>query len=149
MSPTRRDFLKDCAAAGGVGAITMLGVACGSSPTSSNEGGGNQNPPPPSGPFEVDLTAYPALANDNSVVVVNNTPKGSIFVTHSGGNYYALSRVCTHQGCTVGATTPNLQCPCHGSQYNLMGSVVQGPAPQALQSWPTSVSGTTLTIDFS
>ncbi len=141
MAPTRRVFLRSCAAAGGAGALTLLGAACGS-PSEPDSGG-------TPGPFEIDLTAYSALANDNSVVVVNGTPKGSIFVTRSGANYYALSRVCTHQGCTVGATTPTLNCPCHGSRYNLMGSVVQGPAPRALQSWPTSVSGNTLTIDFS
>jgi Rieske Fe-S protein len=150
MSPTRRVFLlKSGAMAGSAITLTLLGSACGSNPSGPSEDGpddpGGQQPTT----FDVDLTAYPALADDGSVVVVSGTPRGSIFVTRTGGQYYALSRICTHQGCTVGATTPTLNCPCHGSMYNLMGSVVGGPAPASLQSWPTSVAGTTRTIDFS
>ena len=34
--------------------------------------------------------------------------------------------------CTVAPDGSKLQCPCHGSQYTLTGSVIQGPAPAAL-----------------
>ena len=147
METPRRRFLRLVAAVGGIGALNALGASCApyeGTPTGpGNPGGGG------GGTFEVDLTAYPALASDNTVVVVSGTPVGSIFLTHTtGSTYYALSRTCTHQGCTVGTTTPTLNCPCHGSKYALNGSVVMGPAPRALTSWPVTKDGEILTIDF-
>ncbi len=48
----------------------------------------------------------------------------------------ALSSRCTHQGCEVGLPANNrISCPCHGSQYNLSGGVIQGPAPAPLSSF--------------
>ena len=46
----------------------------------------------------------------------------------------AYTLVCTHKGCTVNAPDKegNLQCPCHGSRYDVNGSVIQGPAKKAL-----------------
>ncbi len=54
----------------------------------------------------------------------------------------AVSRRCTHQGCTVGAPPSpgaNMTCPCHGSVYTTRGAVVNGPAPAALPSFPASI----------
>jgi len=57
-------------------------------------------------------------------------------------NLSAISASCTHLGCTV-QFTPGLEhkgvkvgfsCGCHGSQYDLDGDVVKGPAPKSL-SW--------------
>ncbi len=47
---------------------------------------------------------------------------------------YAIKPICTHLGCTVN-WQPEKQrfiCPCHGSQYDAVGRVVQGPARRAL-----------------
>ncbi len=44
----------------------------------------------------------------------------------------AISMVCTHLGCTVGAITGGFKCPCHGSQYDGDGRVMGGPAPRDL-----------------
>ena len=49
---------------------------------------------------------------------------------------YALTLVCTHQGCTAapaGATgARQINCPCHGSQFDRNGAVIQGPAGRPL-----------------
>jgi Rieske Fe-S protein len=51
-----------------------------------------------------------------------------------------FSAVCTHQGCTVQPDGAQLNCPCHGSQFNaLTGKVLQGPAIQALPPIPVAV----------
>ena len=44
----------------------------------------------------------------------------------------AISLVCTHLGCTVNVVETGFQCPCHGSQYDIKGTVVGGPAPKSL-----------------
>jgi len=41
-----------------------------------------------------------------------------------------VSKVCTHMGCllTLDKTNKKLNCPCHGSKFDLNGTVVSGPA---------------------
>lgn len=54
-------------------------------------------------------------------------------VSRSGGQIKVLSTVCTHEGCTVAANGGNLDCPCHGSQFNAFsGGVQRGLAGIAL-----------------
>ena len=73
-----------------------------------------------------------------------------IIINTGGGKFSALSSICTHQGCTVGYDSPsgNIKCPCHGSVFSTSGSVVNGPAQSALQSYPVSLTGNILTISL-
>jgi cytochrome b6-f complex iron-sulfur subunit len=50
------------------------------------------------------------------------------------GGFLALSRACTHLGCTVPwiAAENRFVCPCHASAYDLGGDVLSPPAPRAL-----------------
>jgi cytochrome b6-f complex iron-sulfur subunit len=47
---------------------------------------------------------------------------------------YGIRLTCTHLGCTVNwqAAQNRFVCPCHGSQYDNQGRVVQGPAQRSL-----------------
>ena len=47
---------------------------------------------------------------------------------------YGIHPVCTHLGCTVpwDAEQNRFICPCHNSQYDAAGRVLQGPAQQPL-----------------
>ena len=47
---------------------------------------------------------------------------------------YALNAVCTHLGCVVpwNRAANKYMCPCHGSQYDMTGKVIRGPAPLSL-----------------
>jgi Rieske Fe-S protein len=60
----------------------------------------------------------------------------------------AISAVCTHAGCTVGldGTTNTWLCPCHGSRFDLQGSVIGGPAARPLAQYKVVFDGTTITI---
>lgn len=65
----------------------------------------------------------------------------------SAGEFKAFSATCTHQGCTVGAVTTTIDCPCHGSKFAIAdGSVVNGPATAPLTPLTASVSGSEVTV---
>jgi Rieske Fe-S protein len=49
--------------------------------------------------------------------------------------YIALWMECTHKGCEVNAQTNYLICPCHGSEFDAKGNVVQGPAETNLKTF--------------
>ena len=54
---------------------------------------------------------------------------GNFFLMKDATGIYAMTAICTHLGCTVGLPNGSLiLCPCHGSQYNLGGGNVVGPA---------------------
>lgn len=48
--------------------------------------------------------------------------------------FYAIYAKCTHLGCTPNwfAQEKRFKCPCHGSNFNLDGDVLAGPAPVPL-----------------
>lgn len=74
--------------------------------------------------------------------VVLDSP--TVVVTQpTAGEFKAFSAICTHQGCTVsGVQGGVIVCPCHGSTFSITdGSVQSGPAPSALPSVKTTVSG--------
>ncbi len=53
--------------------------------------------------------------------------------------FAAISMVCTHLGCTIGAITGGFRCPCHGSQFDSDGRVMGGPAPRSLDWFAVAV----------
>ncbi|MBK9732136.1 MAG: Rieske (2Fe-2S) protein [Chitinophagaceae bacterium] len=63
-------------------------------------------------------------------------------------NYYALSKICTHQGCSVEyeVSHDEMTCPCHGSHYDISGNVTMGPASSPLQQYATQLIGTQLHV---
>jgi len=68
-----------------------------------------------------------------------------LFVWRKGNDFYAMSAVCTHLGCTVkpaaGPTgTPEFHCPCHGSRYREDGTNASGPAPRPLDRYRIEIA---------
>lgn len=144
MDESRRKFIGTCCAAGAVGLLSLAGLGC-----SKNDEGGNPAGPN-GGTYDVNLDDYPQLAADNTAVHITGSPLGrAILLVHvTGETYRALDSRCTHNGCTVGATSPTLNCPCHGSRFRFDGTVAQGPAAAPLPTYPVTKNGSILTIDF-
>jgi cytochrome b6-f complex iron-sulfur subunit len=60
-------------------------------------------------------------------------PEYRLWIFSDAGELYAISAICTHLGCTVGAQEGGgFFCPCHGSRFDPTGAVVAGPAPRRL-----------------
>jgi cytochrome b6-f complex iron-sulfur subunit len=73
---------------------------------------------------------------------LNFVPDRRVFIIREGGEFHAISAVCTHLGCTVQwkEERREFDCPCHGSRFGEDGSVIAGPAPTGLQWYPLSLS---------
>lgn len=110
---------------------TGLVVACGGG------GGGAPAPapapqPPPAGPLTTTDTKADFLATPNGTTR-DYRNLGNFFLIHDATGIYAMTAICTHMGCTVGAPVGGqISCPCHGSQYDLGGGNLVGPATSPL-----------------
>ncbi|MDJ0976116.1 MAG: ubiquinol-cytochrome c reductase iron-sulfur subunit [Planctomycetota bacterium] len=72
----------------------------------------------------------------------------NVFVIHDTRGFRALSAVCTHLGCSVGAKQEGYHCPCHGSVFDAEGVNTEGPAPRPLPWHPLSWRGKALVVDL-
>lgn len=70
-----------------------------------------------------------------------------VVVNTGGSTIRAFTSICTHEGCNVDQFIDGrMICPCHGSQYDTAGRVVQGPATGNLKEYTVTRSGNTVTI---
>lgn len=132
----RRRFMKGLAA----GAVATAGASCGA-------GGVVSGPlsPPAAAPHTIRL-ALPAIGE--TVAAFDGDLALAVTRTSATG-VVAVSRTCTHMGCTVLVPTPpahTLDCPCHGSRFTTTGAVVNGPADRPLPSFPARIEGQEVAI---
>ncbi len=67
------------------------------------------------------------------------------------GGFIALSRRCTHLGCTVpwNSEEKKFICPCHSSAFDARGDVISPPAPRALDIYPVTIENGIVKVDTS
>ena len=145
----RKDFLKKFAVGGSIlFAAPALFNACSDGTDEVIDDKNNNNNPPPAtnNDIIVDLNHadFAALKTVGGFAY-----KGEIIIIRSSDiQYLALSKVCTHEGCTVEYTHDNTEliCGCHQSKFTTTGSVTSGPAPTSLKKYSATVVGDTLKI---
>ena len=140
----RRDVLQKIVI--GTGAIFILPpviVSCSDDPDTlvdGNNGDGNGNT------IEIDLD-NPSFAELKTVggYIINS---GIIIANLGNETFVALSSTCTHQGCTISynAGRKEFPCPCHGSVFDNDGSVINGPATNALKEYTVTRTGNILIL---
>jgi len=62
-------------------------------------------------------------------------PQGKFYLARlEDGGFLAVSRECTHLGCTVPWVEDDHRfvCPCHSSAFDIRGEVINPPAPRAM-----------------
>jgi len=77
-------------------------------------------------------------------------PRGKFYLARlPDGGFLALSRSCTHLGCSLpwDEKRQEFLCPCHGSAFDIRGEVRQPPAPRALDLFPVSIENNVVRID--
>lgn len=107
-----------------------------------------RRPLPTAGDFGAIITAGPAdgFALDS----VTAFPRGHFYLARlQDGGFLALSRRCTHLGCTVpwNAEEKQFLCPCHSSAYDISGAVIRSPAPRPLDIFPITVENDVIRVD--
>lgn len=100
------------------------------------------------GLVELKLKDYAALITPGGMVAVRPaTLRKPVLVQRlESDQVRVLSLQCTHLGCTVrwDDDAQLLVCPCHGSRFDDRGSVLEGPAKQALSVYRSELDGSTV-----
>jgi nitrite reductase/ring-hydroxylating ferredoxin subunit len=125
--------------------LTLAGGSTGFMVVATGSGCGDPTSEPPSGP--VGAGNVSALSVGTMLVLSN------VVLGRDAGGVYAMSAVCTHQGCLLGGkrtVVTGLSCPCHGSAFDGNGRVTRGPAARSLQHYAVTIAADgTITVDGS
>jgi glycine/D-amino acid oxidase-like deaminating enzyme/nitrite reductase/ring-hydroxylating ferredoxin subunit len=83
-------------------------------------------------PGEVD--SIDDIAHGDGRIVRTGLSKAAVY-RDNDGVIHSMSAVCPHLGCIVAwnSAEKTWDCPCHGSRYDRLGEVINGPANTALQ----------------
>ena len=113
-----------------------------SPPPSSSEAPSSEPPssePPAGGGGAAGIAATGDVPVGGGVVVADE----EVVVTQpAAGEFKVFTAVCTHSGCLVSEVADTINCPCHGSTYDIStGEPTGGPAPSALDAVPFQVDG--------
>ena len=133
----------------GLGLVTAVLAACstyGKKPEAAGES--STTPAAPSASGGTAAPAAKAIAKTSDVPVGSGVIVGEVEVTQpSAGVFKGLSAKCTHKGCTVDKVADGtIDCPCHGSKFNLDGTVVNGPAQEPLAVENITVQGDSIML---
>ena len=74
---------------------------------------------------------------------------GDYIIINEKEKFTVLSAHCSHLGCKINLFESNrIICPCHGSEYDLQGNSIKGPAFKSLKKVPAQLSddGTSIEI---
>jgi cytochrome b6-f complex iron-sulfur subunit len=83
---------------------------------------------------------------------VTAIPQGQFYLAClADGGFLALSRICTHLGCSIPWNEEKQQfiCPCHGSTFSLTGEVLTAPAPRPMDIFPARIENGIVKVDIS
>ena len=76
---------------------------------------------------------------------------GQIYLVRmKDGGFLALSIKCTHLGCSIqwNEDKEKFICPCHSSEFDKKGNVINPPAPTALDCFPVIIEQGLVKVDF-
>ena len=140
----RRQFLARSALAA---AALVAAEACGDGqigPPTHGGAGGDPNVPL-GGPITITISQFPGLATVGRIVDIGHE---RAVVRTSDTTFLGLSRICTHEQCDCDIVNNLFDCPCHGSLFSNSGTVLRGPANEALRKLDTTFdqAAGTLTI---
>ena len=130
----------------GLGLVTAVVAAC--STYGKKPEAASPTTAAPSGSGGTAAPAAKAIAKTTDVPVGSGVIVGDIVVTQpTAGVFKGFSAKCTHKGCTLDKVADGtVDCPCHGSKFNLDGTVAHGPADKPLEAENITVQGETIVL---
>ena len=132
----------------GLGLVTAVLAACstyGKKPEAASESSTTAAAPSASGGPPA---AAKVIAKTTDLPVGSGVIVDEVVVTQpSAGVFKGFSAKCTHKGCTVDKVADGtIDCPCHGSKFNLDGTVAKGPAQEPLATENVTVQGDSIVL---
>ena len=134
----------------GLGLLAAVGAACstyGKKPEAAGESSTTTAAPPAPGGTAAGPAAN-VIAKTADVPVGSGVIVDKVVVTQpTAGVFKGFSSTCTHKGCTVDKIADGtIDCPCHGSKFNLDGSIANGPATKPLAAEAVTVQGDSIVL---
>lgn len=84
-------------------------------------------------------------------VRVFNVEGRSLCIANTGGHFYAIDNVCTHDGGPLGEGSlwgEDVECPRHGARFDVKtGAVKTLPAVRSVRSYAVQVEGDEVKVD--
>ena len=105
---------------------------------------------PRTAPLEQDTVIMAGAVDSFEPGSVRAFVRGKFYLSRlDNGGFLALSRTCTHLGCTVPWVEDESRfvCPCHSSAFDLNGDVLAPPAPRAMDLFEVSISNGQVSVD--
>ncbi len=106
---------------------------------------------PVEGVLTIPVARFSELAGSQDAVLLLNkaTAEKILLVRDAPNSYFAVSSTCTHLSCDVGysAAAHRIVCPCHGSEYDLQGGNLKGPARRPLRAYTVQVQSGRIVIE--
>jgi Rieske Fe-S protein len=135
----------------GLGLLTSVVAACGTygkKDQAASESSATTAAPAPSASGGSAAPAGNVIAKTADVPVGSGVIVDKVVVTQpTAGVFKGFSSTCTHKGCTVDKIADGtIDCPCHGSKFNLDGSVAHGPATKPLEAKTVTVQGDSIVL---
>lgn len=131
----RRDFIKQC----GVMGLSCIGI---SASLDSCTGGHHVTGVINNNTISVSRSEFIHTKGERAglrkyiIVRAENVNYPIVVYRFSETDFKALLLRCTHQSYELNVSGDLISCSAHGSEFTNKGDVVQGPAEQALQSFP-------------
>jgi Rieske Fe-S protein len=127
----RREFLaKSAMFAAAAAALSACGLTDATGPQLSSS-------------VDITVADHPSLATVGGIALVTAGGERLAIVRTGATSYVALSRVCPHQGATVGVNGSGFRCPEHGATFNSTGTWTGGEHTSNMHAYSTSFNATT------
>lgn len=141
----RKDFIKTCGIAlVGLPFASMLLTSCQSLYYASSRIVDNRIMVPLS---EFKIIKKSGTAYRDFVMVRTSNQDFPICLYKTADHQYIASLMkCTHRGCELNVGGGIYSCPCHGSEFDTNGSVLEGPADENLKTFKTSIENENIYI---
>lgn len=141
----RKDFIKTCGIAlVGLPFASMLLTSCQSIYYAPSNIDNNRIVVPLS---EFKIIKKNRTAHRDFVMVRTTNQDFPICLYKTADDQYVASLMkCTHRGCELNVGGGIYSCPCHGSEFDTNGTVLEGPADQDLKTFKTSIENENIYI---